>query len=146
MVRSPRPGLLSRFSATQVFFLWKESGVWFVFGTKPFPPMSEAWLSLLRGAAASCWIQDGELGMPVVGLELGLFVQTAPGHQHFPLPSLSRCLYPPVVFPALPGTMWFFSQDGNPWRVTVFPLQAWKGCSVLSIPGEKITQWWNFSL
>lgn len=36
-------------------FLWKESGFWFAFGTKPFPLYPEVWPSLLRGAAASCW-------------------------------------------------------------------------------------------
>lgn len=62
-----------------------------------------------------------------------------------PLPPC-RWLYPPVVFSALPETIWLFSQNGKPWRVTAFTLQARKGCSVLSIPGQKITQWWNFCL
>lgn len=42
--------------------------------------------------------------------------------------------------------MWLLSQNRKPWRVTAFTLQVWKGCSVFSIPGEKITPWWNFSL
>lgn len=104
-MRSCRPGLLSSFSAAQLF-LWEESGFWFAFGTKPFPPCSEAGLSLL-----GCRMESGH-GM--VGLGLWLFVHMAPGHQHFLCgapPSPSRWLYPPVVFSALPETMWLFNQN-----------------------------------
>lgn len=149
LVRSHRPGVLSSFSATRLL-LWKESGFWFAFGTRPFPSISEAWLSLLRGAAASCWDPGWRAGDGCGGAGPGALCLNSPWPSAFPSLLCSsfplRWLYPPVVFSALPETMWLFSQNGNPWRVTASPLQAWKSCSVLSIPGEKITQGWNFSL
>lgn len=106
LVRSHRPGVLSSFSATRLL-LWKESGFWFAFGTRPFPSISEAWLSLLRGAAASCWDPGWRAGDGCGGAGPGALCLNSPWPSAFPSLLCSsfplRWLYPPVVFSALPG-------------------------------------------
>lgn len=97
LVRSCRPGVLSSFSATRLF-LWKESGFWFAFGTKPFPPISEAWLSLLRGAVASCWGTGWRAGDGCSGAAPGALCLDSPWPAAFP--SLSCSAFPLQV--ALP--------------------------------------------